>query len=160
MSCFDCFFPGSSLRSPAHTDFYHHTYNPKHGKTNTEHEYARCGICEQPGVTRVWWSEYSVGAHSSCWKELVNIEAEMKKAINVIFDDAILKNEAHRAGIKAVKKQFKGVPIKTFLDCYGEEKLKCIFDSVGVSAVINYAAHFKLKSNDAYCVKIDVVAKA
>lgn len=97
-----------------------------------------CGVCEKSGGDVFWFSLGSHCAHSVCYSEIKAIEADLIATIGSIFKENGDRNMAHLAAIRAVKKELGSVSIKKFLEKNGAERLKSIFDSVGIAAARAY----------------------
>ena len=95
-----------------------------------------CGICEKQGAEVFWFSRFSRCAHTVCFKDIENIEADLIAKIETIFDDTSDRNMAHIRAVEAVKKVLGPVSIKTFLETEGATKLKLKFNSVGQIAAL------------------------
>lgn len=101
-----------------------------------------CGVCEKSGADVFWFNPVSRCAHSVCYGEIKTIEADLIATIDSVFKDTGARIMAHVAAIRAVRKELGGVSIKTFLETNGAERLKSIFDSVGVAAVRTYPSKY------------------
>lgn len=110
-------------------------------KARRVYEAERCGICEKGGAAeRFWFTQASRCAHTVCYGKIEHIEVDLITKINAVFKGEGDRVWAHVRAIRAVKKELGGVSIKTYLETEGADKLKSIFDSVGIAAALNPTA--------------------
>lgn len=101
-----------------------------------------CGVLsEKRGSERLHFQHERWGA-LRCRYSPFRDKAPLIETINSIFEEHGDKNMAHVAAIRAVKKELGDVSIKTFLNDHGAEKLKSMFDSVGVEAARTYSSKY------------------
>lgn len=101
-----------------------------------------CGGCEKPDADILWYTTYSNAAHSVCYEEIKDVEADLNATIDAVYKDNFDKNMAHVAAVRAVKQELGGVSIKTFLETNGADKLKAIFNSTGIAAAKAYSSKY------------------
>lgn len=124
-------------------------YNHQELSSIFEQSYAsdHCGICNQKDAETFWPSPSSRWAHYQCISKIAPAESNLRIAINELFkDDRRRQNILHSHAVGVVMEICKPNNLSEFADINGVEKLKKIFDIIGVAAAKQLAV--KMASDD------------
>ncbi len=75
-----------------------------------------CGICEQPGATKLWYNQRSNLAHPICLQCIDRENKALQSLLDEIFPNAALpyKNFAQRCALEAIKTKIGNASILSF----------------------------------------------
>lgn len=107
-----------------------------------------CGICKKAGA-KIWWpSAGSLCVHEKCYALVFNASKDLEHLISRLVITMRECNLAHIEAVKAVEAKIRESEersIYDYLEKYGAEALKKLFDTEGRSCVQRY--HERMVAN-------------